>query len=211
MTTAYYIYDRMAHVSEIDRQKWARWIETGNDAAKHSWVGMAQVVTTFPGKRDWAGVVQFMATAVGPGRYIWKPGFSVCFVMDLDGSDVEEAQYCKGGLEQGEAMHARVLARRRCKDLENNGQNVEFADDEVPVAPTRQFRKPFAARLKTSLSALLPNWLTDLLSAEPLAAQRASLARALRLMALPGRKRNSQRRQVRKAHVHPFRRIHVHN
>jgi hypothetical protein len=90
-------------------------------------------------------------------------------------------------------------------------QNVEFADDEVPVAPTRQFRKPFAARLKTSLSALLANWLTDLLSAEPLAAQRASLARALRLMALPGRKRNSQRRQVRKAHVHPFRRIHVHN
>jgi hypothetical protein len=125
MRTGYYIYDRAAHVSEVDCQKWARWIETGNDAAKHSWVGMAQVVTTFPGKRDWAGVVQFMATAVGPGRYIWKPGFSVCFVMDLDGSDVEEAQYCKGGLEQGEAMHARVLARRRCKDLENNGQGVE--------------------------------------------------------------------------------------
>jgi hypothetical protein len=110
MTTRYYIYDRAAHVSEVDRPKWARWIANGNDAVKHSWVGMAQVVTTFLGKRDWAGVAQFMTTAVGPGRYIWKPGFSVCLVMDLDGSDVEEAQYCTGGLEQGEAMHARVLA-----------------------------------------------------------------------------------------------------
>ena len=83
-------------------------------------------------------------------------------------------------------------------------QSVEFADDKVPVSPTRQFGKPFAVRLKPSLLALLANWLTDLLSDEPLAAQRASLARALRLMALPSRKRSRQRRRVRKAHPEPF-------
>jgi hypothetical protein len=126
MTTGYYIYDRAAHVSKVDRQKWARWIENGNDGAKHNWVGPTQVVTTFLGKRDWAGVAQFMTTAVGPGRYIWKPGFSVCFVMDLDGSDIEEAKYCTGGLEQGEAMHAKVLAsvRRRCKEGEHNNREA---------------------------------------------------------------------------------------
>jgi hypothetical protein len=41
MAIKYYIYDRATHVSEVDRQKWARWIANGNDAAKHSWVGMA--------------------------------------------------------------------------------------------------------------------------------------------------------------------------
>ena len=66
-------------------------------------------------------------------------------------------------------------------------QIVELDDDNVPVVPTRQFRKPFAARLTTSLSAFLADWLTDLLLAEPLAAQRASLARGQRLMAQPGK------------------------
>jgi hypothetical protein len=49
MATRYYIYDRAAHVSEVDRPKWTRWVKKGNSASKHNWVGMTQVVTTFPG------------------------------------------------------------------------------------------------------------------------------------------------------------------
>ena len=127
--TRYYIYDRPEHVLEVDRQKWTRWIENGNDAAKHNWVGMMQVVTTFlgAGERDWAGMAEAVTTALGAGRYIWKPGLSVCSVVDLDGGDVENPQVCEGGLEQGEAMHARVLAsaRRRCKEREKTGQEAE--------------------------------------------------------------------------------------
>jgi hypothetical protein len=127
--TRYYIYDRPEHVREVDRRKWARWIENGNSAAKHNWVGMAQVVTTFPGagKRDWAGMAQAVTTALGAGSYIWKPGLSVCSVVDLDGGDLENPELCGGGLEQGEAMHARVLAsvRRHCKEREKTGQEAE--------------------------------------------------------------------------------------
>jgi hypothetical protein len=127
--TRYYIYDRPERVREVDRQKWASWIENGNGAAKHNWVGMVQVVTTFlgAGKRDWAGMAQAVTTALGAGRYIWKLGLSVCFVVDLDGGDVENPEVCAGGLEQGEAMHARVLAsvRRRCKEREKTGQEAE--------------------------------------------------------------------------------------
>ena len=127
--TRYYIYDRPEHVREVDRQKWTKWIVNGNGAAKHNWVGMVQVVTTLPGagKRDWAGMAHAVTTALGPGRYIWKPGLSVCSVVDLDGGDVENPQVCDGGLEQGEAMHARVLAsvRRRCKEREKTGQESE--------------------------------------------------------------------------------------
>ena len=116
-------------MSEVDRQKWARSIGNGNAAAKHNWVGMTQVVTTFigAGKRDWAGMAQFITTAVGAGRYIWKAGLSVCSVVDLYGEDLENPELCDGGLEQGEAMHARVLAsvRRRCKEREKTGQEVE--------------------------------------------------------------------------------------
>jgi hypothetical protein len=90
---------------------------------------MTQVVTTFPGasKRDFAGMAQALATTLGGGRYVWDPGISVCFVMDLDGDDVEEPRLCNGGLEQDEAMHARTLAlaRRRCKERENSGQEAE--------------------------------------------------------------------------------------
>jgi hypothetical protein len=127
--TRYYIYDRPGHVREVDRQKWARWIENGNDAAKHNWVGMAQVVTTFlgAGKRDWAGMAQEVTTTLGAGRYIWKPGLSVCSVVDLYGEDLDDPEACDGGLEQGEAMHARVLAsvRRRYKEREKTGQEAE--------------------------------------------------------------------------------------
>ena len=68
--TRYYIYDRPEHVLEVDRQKWTRWIENGNDAAKHNWAGMTQVVTTFPGagERDWAGMAEAVTTALGAGR-----------------------------------------------------------------------------------------------------------------------------------------------
>ncbi len=129
MATRYYIYDRAAHVSEVDRSKWRRWVEKGNSASKHSWVGMAQVVTTFPGasKRDFAGMAQELATTLGAGRYVWDPGISLCFVMDLNGEDVEEPQCCNGGFEQGEAVHARTLAnaRRRYKERENNSQEAE--------------------------------------------------------------------------------------
>ena len=122
--TRYYTYDRPAHVREVDRQKWALWIENGNGGAKHNWVGMTQVVTTFPGagERDWAGMAQAVTTALGAGRYIWKPGLSVCSVVDLDGGDVKNPEACAGGLEQGEAMHARVLAsnRRRCEEREKS-------------------------------------------------------------------------------------------
>ena len=50
--------------------------------------------------------------------------------MDLDRDDVEEPQLCNGGLEQGEAMHARTLAiaRRRCKERENSGQGAESSN-----------------------------------------------------------------------------------
>ena len=127
--TRYYIYDRPGHVREVDRQKWARSIENGNGAAKHDWVGMTQVVTTFIGarKRDWTGMAQAVTTALRAKRYTWKPGLSFCFVMDLDGDDVEEPQCRKDGLEQGETMHARVLAsvRRRCKEREKTGQEAE--------------------------------------------------------------------------------------
>ena len=57
-------------------------------------------------------------------------------------------------------------------------QSVEFADDKVPVVPTRQFGKPFEARLKTSLLALVANWLTHPLSDEPLAAKRVARSRS---------------------------------
>jgi hypothetical protein len=132
MATRYYIYDRAAHVSEVDRPKWTRWVKKGNSASKHNWVGITQVVTTYPGasKRDFAGMAQALATTLGAGRYVWDPGISVCFVMDLDGDDVEEPQLCNGGLEQGEAMHARTLAiaRRRCKERENSGQEAESSN-----------------------------------------------------------------------------------
>jgi hypothetical protein len=51
----------------------------------------------------------------------------VCSVVDLDGGDVENPELCDGGLEQGEAMHARVLAsvRRRYKEREKTGQEAE--------------------------------------------------------------------------------------
>jgi hypothetical protein len=128
MTTRYYIYDRAHHVSEVDRLKWTRWVEKGNSASKHNWVGMAQVVTTFlgSGKRDWAGMAQALAT-LGPTRYIWKPGLSVCFVVDLYDVDVQDPQICAGGLEQGETMHAKMLAsaRRRFKEREKTGQEAK--------------------------------------------------------------------------------------
>ena len=51
----------------------------------------------------------------------------MCSVVDLEGGDVENPQVCDGGLEQGEAMHARVLAsaRRRGKEREKTGQEAE--------------------------------------------------------------------------------------
>ena len=53
--------------------------------------------------------------------------------MDLSGEDVAEPQCCNGGLEQGEAMHARSLAiaRRRCMERENNGQEGENSNMSV--------------------------------------------------------------------------------
>jgi hypothetical protein len=127
--TRYYIYDRREHVREVDRRKWTRSIENGNGAAKHNWVGMTQVVTTFieAGERDWTGMAQAVTTALGAERYIWKPGLSVCSVVNLDGGEVENPQVCDGGREQGEAMHAKVLAsaRRRYKEREKTRQEAE--------------------------------------------------------------------------------------
>ena len=127
--TRYYIYDRREHVREVDRRKWARSIENGNGAAKHNWVGMTQVVTTFlgAGERDWTGMAQAVTTALGAERYIWKSGLSVCSVVDLDSGEVENPQICIGGIEQGEAMHARVLAsvRRRYREREMTAQEAE--------------------------------------------------------------------------------------
>jgi hypothetical protein len=117
MAPQYYIYDRAAHVSEVDRLKWTRWVEKRNSASIHNWVGMAQVVTTFPGasERDFSGMAQLVTATLGAGRYVWDLGLWLGFVMNLDGDDLEEPQLCKGGFEQGEAMHARALAiaRRR--------------------------------------------------------------------------------------------------
>jgi hypothetical protein len=72
-------------------------------------------------------MAQAVAEALGAGRFIWKPGLSVCSVVDLDGGDVENPELCDGGLEQGEAMHARVLrsVRRRYKEREETGQEAE--------------------------------------------------------------------------------------
>lgn len=129
MTTRYCIYDRADHVSEVDRPKWTRWVKKGNSASKHNWVGMVLVVTTFPGagKRDFAGMAQALTTTLGAGEYVWDAGMSLCFVMDLDGEDLEEPKYCTGGLEQGEAVHARtlVIVRRRWKEGESSRQEPE--------------------------------------------------------------------------------------
>ena len=158
MMTRYYIYDRAEHVCEVDRQKWTRWIENGNDAAKHNWVGMTQVVTTFPGagERDWARMAQAVTTALGAGRYVWKPGLSVCSVVDLDGGDVENSELCDGGLEQGEAMHARVVAsvRRRCKEREKTGQESEKSTIGLTNEPRRAQRSSAPDRLYATAAAL---------------------------------------------------------
>ena len=84
----------------------------------------------------------------------------------------------------------------------SNGDVIRSVNPDARIKGQRS--APRGERRITSLSALLGNWLTDLLSAEPLAAQRALLAPALRLIALPGRRRDRQRRRVRKAHPHLF-------
>ena len=72
LCSRFYIYDGPEKVREVDRQRWAEWIELGNSASKHDWADHGtQVLTTFRG-------VDYPCDDRELG--VW-----VTFVMDLDG------------------------------------------------------------------------------------------------------------------------------
>jgi hypothetical protein len=93
LCSRFYIYEGPQKVREVDRQRWAQWIEVGNSASKHDWADDGtQVLTTFRG-------VDYPCDHRELG--VW-----VTFVMDLDGSDEKSPLYYNGSLGRGEAMHA---------------------------------------------------------------------------------------------------------